>query len=919
MKKITFMAAFFISAFSIAQTITVASTNFERNTVVEIVSQLEITEVFPGQGGADLTADWFEIKNNGTVAWVSGTDGDLFYDDDSADPTAADPITGLTNIAPGATAIVLVTNDMAEVTTFTTIWGAVIDLTGVEIGMTDGSGLGGGGDAVTLWIGDPNTTMPVNIGAYPDTDANDGQSYDVSLAAFSVVGNTNGAVQTIATAGASGTVPNIGSPGDGMAVVNINPVVNMINPFFGVSEDGGEVTVGISISESSAVTASIDITMLAVGTAVEGQDFNYATTNTVIFPANDGTEKTFPIPIIDNMNDNSDVFFVVQLSNPVNVEIGTNDLFSVYILDDDTVIPAGDATQLDVNYLNSYLVDGDGTAEIVAYDPENQQLFVVNAAIINVLDFSDPANITELDFADVSDVGASAQSVAVNNGIVAIAISNNDETGNGFIAFSDTLGNETPVVVEVGVLPDMITFTPDGTKLLVANEGQPNTDYSIDPEGSVAIIDVTGGLADINQSDVTIVNFNAFDGQEAILNANGIRVYGPGSTASQDFEPEYIAVSGDSQTAYVCLQENNAYAIIDIANAQVTDVISFGLKDHALQQNSIDVSDETDFVFNANWPIKGMYMPDAISLYNVNGTDYIVTANEGDSREYDAFDEEVKIDDVDYILDPAVFSDIAILELDTNLSQINISAASGDADGDGLYEEIHVFGGRSFSIFEAATGTLVYDSANDFEVITAADPVYGAIFNASNSNNNPKNRSDNKGPEPEGVLVKEIADQFYAFVLLERIGGVMVYNITDPVNPVFLQYLNSREVTPGGDEMGDLGPEGLAYVSETESPTGTAYIVVANEVSATLSVYSLDNVVLGINENTGADTSFKLFPNPANGMVFLNIPGNYKVFSMLGREVINAENAASINISGLITGTYIVKNENGTAQKLLVK
>ncbi|MGK0379626.1 MAG: hypothetical protein ACJA1Z_003454, partial [Patiriisocius sp.] len=149
MKKITFMAAFFISAFSIAQTITVASTNFERNTVVEIVSQLEITEVFPGQGGADLTADWFEIKNNGTVAWVSGTDGDLFYDDDSADPTAADPITGLTNIAPGATAIVLVTNDMAEVTTFTTIWGAVIDLTGVEIGMTDGSGLGGGGDAVT--------------------------------------------------------------------------------------------------------------------------------------------------------------------------------------------------------------------------------------------------------------------------------------------------------------------------------------------------------------------------------------------------------------------------------------------------------------------------------------------------------------------------------------------------------------------------------------------------------------------------------------------------------------------------------------------------------------------------------------------------------------------------------------------------
>ena len=593
---------------------------------------------------------------------------------------------------------------------------------------------------------------------------------------------------------------------------------------------------------------------------------------------------------------------------------------NVYILDNDTVVPETDASVLDVNYLASYLVDADGTAEITAYDASTQRLYITNSASIEVVDFSDPENIQPLATVNVSDFGGvSVQSVATKNGIVAAAVSVDPVTDNGLVVLSDLDGNN-PVAVEVGVLPDMITFSPDGNLLLSANEGQPSDDYSIDPEGTISVIDVSGGLASITQASVTTLNFNAFDASEADLIDAGVRIFGPGASVSQDLEPEYIAVSANSQKAYVTLQENNAYAIVDLVAMEITDVISFGLKDHSLPENSLDLSDETDFIFNASWPVKGMYMPDAISYYEVNGTSYIVTANEGDAREYDTFEEERKIGDSDYTLDPAVFSNIDILELDSNLSQIAVTNGSGDANGDGLFEEIHIFGGRSFSIFEAETGNLVFDSGNDFEVITAADPVYGAIFNASNSNNNLKNRSDNKGPEPEGVLVQEINDEFYAFILLERIGGVMVYNITNPANPEFLQYVNSRDAIEGGDKTGDLGPEGIAFVTAEESPNGKAMIVVSNEVSATLSMYTLDNVILSTPEfGITSTASFVLYPNPANNQVFVSKPGSYSIFDISGRLVVEAINVATINTSSLSSGTYIVKNEEGVSQKLIVE
>ncbi len=879
-------------------------------------SQLIITEIYSGQEGNDLTADWFEIKNNGTAAWVSGVDGDLFYDDESADPTTADIIQGITEIQPGGFAIVLI-GSTGDVTTFTNVWSEVLDLTGVQVGYTDGAGLGAGGDVVTLWEGDPLTTSPIDSASYPDTSLNDGQTYDIELVAFSVVGNANGAVETLALGGDNADVPNIGSPGNGEIASLAS--VQFEASYVSVSEDGASVSITVEVSQAPSVDGTVEVSLLSGGTALEGTDFTFNASQTLTFTAGSTTSQSLNIPIINNTFDGSDLFFVLSLSNESNLIIGGNNIFSVYILDDDTVVPEENAAELDVNYLASYLVDAGGTAEITAYDPDTQKLFVTTVGAIEVLDFSDPENITPISTIDITQFGSSVQSVAVGNGMLAAAISANDPLNNGFVVLMDTEGNN-PTILIVGSLPDMLTFSPDGTKLLVANEGQPSNDYTVDPEGSISVIDVTDGLGNISQADVTTLNFNAFDSQQATLEAAGVRVFGPGASVSQDMEPEYITVSDDSQLAYVTLQENNAYATINLATLEITDIFSFGKKDHSLPQNSLDTSDEMDFIFNASWPIKGLYMPDAVSYYSANGTGYIVTANEGDARDYSGYAEEKKLDDADYILDPAVFSDIDILKLETNLGDINFTAASGDADGDGLYEEIHVFGSRSFSIFEAETGNLVYDSGNDFEVITAAHPTLGGIFNASNDNNNFKNRSDNKGPEAEGVIVKQIGDQAYAFILLERIGGMMVYNVTDPANPEYLQYVNSRGTVPGEPESGDLGPEGVVFVEAADSPTGKALVILSNEVSATLSIFSLDNVVLSVNDNElASNETFKIYPNPANGEIFLSKPGSYTVYDMLGRMFLSENNIASLNISSLKTGTYIVKNSEGITQKLIVK
>ena len=708
------------------------------------------------------------------------------------------------------------------------------------------------------------------------------------------------------------------TPGTFSAITNVTPQLSFTTSIYNLSEDASEVKIELELSTPSTevVTFNVDLVSELI-TASPGTDFTFDS-QVVSIPANTTTFE-LTIPLTDDATVETDELFILKISNPTNATLGAYETTGVYIIDNDQVLDVPN-DPLNITFKTSYLVDAAGSAEISAYDAETKRLFVLNSIgkTIEILDFSNPENLSTIKTIDLSTYGTEGPtSVAVYNGLVTASVSNGPED-DGVVLFMDTNGDNISMVT-VGNLPDNVSFTPDGTKILTANEGQPNSDYSIDPEGTISIITATAGLGNITQADVTTINFNAFDAQLTELTASGVRITGPNATVSQDLEPEYITYSDNSTKAWVSLQENNALAVIDLESNTITDILPLGLKDFSLTENTFDASDETDFIFMANWPVKGMYMPDAIAYYELNGIGYVVTANEGDAREYDAFEEEAKVGDSDYVLDPIAFPNADLLKLEENLGRLAIANSTGDKDNDGDFDEIHMYGSRSFSIRNATTGALVYDSADDFERITAADPTYGELFNVSNSNNNFKNRSDNKGPEPEGVTVSKIGDKFYAFITLERVGGFMTYDITDPTNPTFIKYMNNR--TLGDDEGGDLAPEGIIYIAPEDNTLGTGLVVIANEVSSTISVYSLDNITLSVGEIEKESEAFKLYPNPVTSAntIYFNKQVNVTLYDLQGRLVISKENINTLNIPDVATGTYILKTDNGDVKKVIIK
>jgi 2',3'-cyclic-nucleotide 2'-phosphodiesterase (5'-nucleotidase family) len=546
----------------------------------------------------------------------------------------------------------------------------------------------------------------------------------------------------------------------------------------------------------------------------------------------------------------------------------------------------------------------ESAAEIVVHDPVSQRLFVVNASIpaVDVLDVSDPSNPTKLFELDPSEFGSGANSVAIANGIVAVAVEAEEKTDPGSVVFFDIDGNFLKAVT-VGALPDMVTFTPDGTKVLVANEGQPNDDYTVDPEGSISIIDLSGGIENLTQANVTTADFTAFNDQRDALIASGVRIFGPNATVAQDVEPEYIVVTSDSSTAYVALQENNALAVVDIASGSVTDILPLGFKDHSVVP--LDASDRDGGINITTYPnLFGMYMPDAISLYEVGGETFIVTANEGDARDYDGFSEEARVKDL--MLDPIAFPNAAELQADEALGRLTVTTTLGDANGDGLYEELYAFGGRSFSIFDTQ-GNLVYDSGAEFEQITAA--LFPGDFNANNDENGTfDNRSDNKGPEPEGVAIGEIDGRTYAFIGLERFGGIITYDITSPTEAFFVDFVNNRNFAGDAEAgtAGDLGPEGIAFISAANSPNGNPLLVVGNEVSGTTTVFDASGLVTAAPEEPTPEESLFLDLRDLTGDVtasftvnreaaFDNFVGFYQVTDINGGIDLTGDGMADVN------------------------
>ncbi|MFW5653931.1 MAG: choice-of-anchor I family protein, partial [Planctomycetota bacterium] len=301
----------------------------------------------------------------------------------------------------------------------------------------------------------------------------------------------------------------------------------------------------------------------------------------------------------------------------------------------------------------------------------------------------------------------------------------------------------------------------------------------------------------------------------------------------------YIAVAGNSKFAWVTLQENNAIARVNIDRAEVQQIFGLGFKNHGEFGAGFDASDRDDQIRIRRWPVFGMYQPDAIGFFVTRGRAYLITANEGDARDYAGFSEEARVGEL--TLDGNAFENAQRLQRDAALGRLTVTTTLGDDGNDGDYEALYAFGARSVSIW-SASGRFrqIADTQDQIESLIAS--IYPDQFNSDNdANDSFDSRSDAKGPEPEGLAIFKRGGQVFAFVGLERIGGVMIVDVTSPSQPRFVDYVNLRDFNgdPMLDTAGDLGPEGLLVIEAADSPTGTPLLVVCNEISGSTTIYRI--------------------------------------------------------------------------------
>jgi 5'-nucleotidase len=497
----------------------------------------------------------------------------------------------------------------------------------------------------------------------------------------------------------------------------------------------------------------------------------------------------------------------------------------------------------------------ESAAEIVAYFDERMYVVSAQAGLVEVLDVNKPAKPKKIGELVADGIPNSVAVRADGLGVIALEDAD-DKTANGRLVFFDAT-KRTPRVlgsVEVGALPDMVAISPDGTRAVVANEGEPADDFSSDPEGSVAVVDLPAGVAAATQADVRLADFHEFEAGGSKTLPAEVRVFGPAPEAdlpvSRNLEPEYVAVDGD--IAYVSLQEANAIAVVDLASAVVEEILPLGFVDHSAAGHGIDPSDRDPqdapaFDIRTFQGLKGMYLPDGLVAYEADGETYLVSANEGDAREWGDYVEPARVKDLgdDGLAPICAASPAAALAGDADLGRLNVSTAMGLSDDGSCYEELYAFGSRSFSIW-STEGELVFDSGEDFERIT--HEAIPGFFNSNHSESNLEGRSDDKGPEPESLAIGEVDGRTYAFIGFERVGGVVVYDITEPTDAAFVTYLNRRDFSVSVEDdgverlsaAGDLGPEGITFIPAETSPTGSPMLAVANEVSGTTTMYAID-------------------------------------------------------------------------------
>ena len=524
-------------------------------------------------------------------------------------------------------------------------------------------------------------------------------------------------------------------------------------------------------------------------------------------------------------------------------------------------------------------------AEIVAYHSNSKSLFItvdtssepssfkrIDLSGLSTTALANPTTSTNLTVSqrfnvatDVNDstfTAGGVQSLDVSNDLLAIAVQATPKTSPGVIAFYSLSSSGAPTFlkkVTVGSLPDGVAFSPDGKTLVVANEGELSVNFmtdDIDPDGSISIVNIANGVPADTATTLGFADFNVVGGSRRSELPSTVRIGRPGATVAQDIEPEYVTISADSKTAYVTLQENNAVAVVDLATSKITKIFALGFKDYSSKykiapsdryagtsKQAYENPEAPPTLKNYN-NLFGIYMPDGIASYTVAGKTYFITANEGDDR--DDFlepDETARFKDIVADLDSTAFptSLVNTIKTEQELGRLTLISKDangkfGDINGDGKYDRVYALGARSFSVWSAETGEQVYDSGEDVERITYANFGDDATEKTTLLKGaQVLGRLDNKGPEPESVVVGQVGSEAYAFIALERASSILMYNITEPTKPKFVQLIRNTKTLSDGD----ISPEGMKFIPASQSPTGVALLAVGHEVTGSVAIYQI--------------------------------------------------------------------------------
>ena len=513
---------------------------------------------------------------------------------------------------------------------------------------------------------------------------------------------------------------------------------------------------------------------------------------------------------------------------------------------------------------------GLGGAEISAVDTASKRLFITNGAkntidIVDISNLKKPKLIKAVSFTSAGATGI--QSVAAKNGVVLVAAQMASATSPGRIFVMDVNGKLRAGLasgIEVGVLPDHVSISPNGNYAIVANEGQP-ANYCLTNGALPETTDPLGSISIINLSSKTptakTIDFKSYEERKNGITYAGGRIFGPNASLAQDIEPEYAAFSADSTYAYVTLQENNSIATVDVESGAIINIVGLGVKNHNLFNAGLDSSDRDNKIDIVARNIQGMYLPDAIGTIDAGGNTYMVTANEGDAREYacllggtDATKVEAEDPRLADVADTTVDSTfkgsgIAGRMKVTQFSPANISGETIRSTT--KVKDAFSFGTRSFTVWKSNLNNgvfpadRVFDSGDAIErIITQERPlgVFNADWNTSTGFiNGFESRSASKGPEPEGLAIGKAYGRTWMVLALERDNGLMLYDMTNPVKPMFRQYIN--KAVPGGNiqdgTAGDVSPEGVLFLEADQSPTGKPMVVVSYELSGSVAFFEL--------------------------------------------------------------------------------